>query len=110
QPSSIHLLLPHHPRRPTPFPYTTLFRSLILVLFAAALVAMPGTAGDRPKFFGNYEGKAFDGENKMLWILGRRQDGSTTVNIVIRDRKSTRLNFSHSQISYAVFCLKKKIR
>src|SRR5947207_15575203 len=58
--------------------------SLILVLFAAALVAMPVTAGDRPKFFGNYEGKAFDGENKMLWILGRRQDGSTTVNIVIR--------------------------
>src|SRR5438270_2018234 len=30
------------------------------------------------------------------------------INLLIRDRKSTRLNSSHSQISYAVFCLKKK--
>src|SRR5688572_3472635 len=33
----------------------------------------------------------------------------TAVQVVLRDRKSTRLNSSHSQISYAVFCLKKKI-
>src|SRR5256886_12661766 len=36
------------------------------------------------------------------WLLGRRADRHE------RDRKSTRLNSSHSQISYAVFCLKKK--
>src|SRR2546427_11448247 len=36
---------------------------------------------------------------RMLWARGRRP---------WRDRKSTRLNSSHSQISYAVFCLKKK--
>src|SRR5256886_3421984 len=35
---------------------------------------------------------------------------STLVNSVLVDRKSTRLNSSHSQISYAVFCLKKKRR
>src|SRR2546427_3621618 len=43
--------------------------------------------------------------------LGKRPDGggsSTTSRVAPRDRKSTRLNSSHSQISYAVFCLKKK--
>src|SRR2546430_13004712 len=34
--------------------------------------------------------------------------GSRVVALCLRDRKSTRLNSSHSQISYAVFCLKKK--
>src|SRR2546427_4308046 len=42
-----------------------------------------------------------------LWLLyntAREQPG----DVAMRDRKSTRLNSSHSQISYAVFCLKKK--
>src|SRR2546430_5241672 len=38
----------------------------------------------------------------MHWLFNWRR------NICVRDRKSTRLNSSHSQISYAVFCLKKK--
>src|SRR2546430_17159941 len=38
----------------------------------------------------------------------RRRAGSAGVPWPLRDRKSTRLNSSHSQISYAVFCLKKK--
>src|SRR2546427_9640779 len=47
-------------------------------------------------------GGAFDGLEKIIESrTGRRQIGFT-------DRKSTRLNSSHSQISYAVFCLKKK--
>src|SRR2546427_8360260 len=61
------------PPRSTLFPYTTLFRSL--------LIADPAPAGSCPRIcrFPSPE-----------------------------DRKSTRLNSSHSQISYAVFCLKKK--
>src|SRR5688572_32705390 len=39
-----------------------------------------------------------------------RRRGVTGVGAMLIDRKSTRLNSSHSQISYAVFCLKKKIR
>src|SRR5688572_31855729 len=69
------------PPRSTLFPYTTLFRSPL------ALPPSPPPP-DRLR----------DGEHPGL---GRhRPPGS--------DRKSTRLNSSHSQISYAVFCLKKK--
>src|SRR5438270_6444641 len=71
------------PPRPTLFPYTTLFRS-----------------GTNPK---NLEGIA----KKGLLRLGHPENPSEKVEDG-RDRKSTRLNSSHSQISYAVFCLKKK--
>src|SRR5688572_32086571 len=43
-----------------------------------------------------------------VWLLPGRADHDS--GGVARDRKSTRLNSSHSQISYAVFCLKKKNR
>src|SRR5258707_11082962 len=66
------------PPRSTLFPYTTLFRSLH---FSAAIQAMP----DQPSAWNN---------------LGRA--------MALGDRKSTRLNSSHANISYAVFCLKKK--
>src|SRR2546428_5117327 len=69
------------PPRSTLFPYTTLFRSL---------PASPrGRAGARPAC------RAATGRRARRWN---------------RDRKSTRLNSSHDQISYAVFCLKKKNR
>src|SRR2546430_8226333 len=68
------------PPRSTLFPYTTLFRSLRV------------TRG-RERTWG---GKSHS------W------DTPTSRPIAPRDRKSTRLNSSHSQISYAVFCLKKK--
>src|SRR2546430_3916229 len=70
------------PPRSTLFPYTTLFRSLILIV----LVLL-------------YTGIATPSEVGALGAL---------LAAVIGDRKSTRLNSSHSQISYAVFCLKKK--
>src|SRR5688572_32017470 len=97
-------------RRPpssTLFPYTTLFRSRLaraadlLVLrdgcatagLAAAGLAAPLRVGADPAWF----------------ALVRNRDRVASANDrVTIDRKSTRLNSSHSQISYAVFCLKKK--
>src|SRR5688572_31578824 len=71
------------PPRSTLFPYTTLFRSQRRPHPAATAqsVLLRGLAG----------------------VPDRRHHPSR-----VRDRKSTRLNSSHSQISYAVFCLKKK--
>src|SRR2546422_7460152 len=73
------------PPRSTLFPYTTLFRSWLVVELgsswfhrhSAVITATHGAAADR-------------------------------TSRAVRDRKSTRLNSSHGYISYAVFCLKKK--
>src|SRR2546427_3712543 len=66
------------PPRSTLFPYTTLFRSVLSLTGSGGYVS-----GDIDSLF-NWESRTWS------------------------DRKSTRLNSSHSQISYAVFCLKKK--
>src|SRR5206468_12261123 len=72
--------------RSTLFPYTTLFRSLCTRIFcssassSASFTSFPKTSRLNPSF----------------------------PPVTIVDRKSTRLNSSHDQISYAVFCLKKK--
>src|SRR2546427_8433131 len=75
------------PPRSTLFPYTTLFRS-----HSTRSRTPPSTHGD--------------------WRSSRRGSGNWRRKALSprapRDRKSTRLNSSHSQISYAVFCLKKK--
>src|SRR2546430_10824783 len=88
------------PPRSTLFPYTTLFRSpQLYVLPAHGGEAWPVTS--LPK-----------GAGAPAWSLdGSRVaflSGTTDEDIARADRKSTRLNSSHSQISYAVFCLKKK--
>src|SRR2546421_7673159 len=75
------------PPRSTLFPYTTLFRS---GLFRAT--ASPSTASGGELFM---RASAADAR----FIIGKD---------FCLDRKSTRLNSSHDQISYAVFCLKKK--
>src|SRR2546430_5491506 len=88
------------PPRSTLFPYTTLFRSLADLVSPALLISDLG----RPERFLNML-RVFKVTSPMSvgsWILF--VSGSAT-----SDRKSTRLNSSHSQISYAVFCLKKKI-
>src|SRR5687768_18307985 len=88
------------PRRSTLFPYTTLFRSVVMAAqqFKSDFVAV--VSGFRhPKY------------NLMLRKKGRqvaRDSQHTHGNAVDLDRKSTRLNSSHGYISYAVFCLKKK--
>src|SRR3712207_8934379 len=84
------------PPRSTLFPYTTLFRSRRArdgrALWGGDLRAGDGQA---PRTRGE-PGGSFE-------LLGRaRRDGR------YQDRKSTRLNSSHANISYAVFCLKKK--
>src|SRR5258707_15385930 len=83
-------LMIRRPPRSTLFPYTTLFRStgsLSMPRREAAYIALKA---------------------------GCKVDGGvtkhTTLLVVGEDRKSTRLNSSHANISYAVFCLKKKKR
>src|SRR3712207_8950616 len=84
------------PPRSTLFPYTTLFRS----------VEDPWPAPRSPAGRRTLERSCVGGPLLPLFTQVRRSDvlGSTYP----RDRKSTRLNSSHANISYAVFCLKKK--
>src|SRR2546430_9655085 len=81
------------PPRSTLFPYTTLFRSQGAVQGIAELITRPGLI--------NVD---FADVRTVMAETGMAMMGSGAA----RDRKSTRLNSSHSQISYAVFCLKKK--
>src|SRR2546430_13335632 len=81
------------PPRSTLFPYTTLFRSVQLTL---------GQVGEAVRQVQQRIVEPF------LLMLGRGLQHSAAENVREQDRKSTRLNSSHSQISYAVFCLKKK--
>src|SRR3712207_8897278 len=93
------------PPRSTLFPYTTLFRS-----------AQPSRGGGRP-------GRGAGSAKGLVGAAGRTEgdpgrrrpaqpDGASGHAALLgaprRDRKSTRLNSSHANISYAVFCLKKK--
>src|SRR5688572_32381933 len=65
--------------------------------------ATAGTAFREPTFAENYSVGFFPGNPDLQPERTRSVDGG-----IDQDRKSTRLNSSHSQISYAVFCLKKK--
>src|SRR2546430_4028554 len=92
------------PPRSTLFPYTTLFRSD----GARRLEIDDLPAVDRARL-----GQLRGPERWRLDALHPARDGDGVVAMGdverrFRDRKSTRLNSSHSQISYAVFCLKKK--
>src|SRR2546430_5822973 len=77
------------PPRSTLFPYTTLFRS-------------------RRGRVGVLVPELDVGVHEVADRLDARPSGHRRLEPLPRDRKSTRLNSSHSQISYAVFCLKKK--
>src|SRR5947209_14095353 len=83
------------PPRSTLFPYTTLFRSLEQF----ARLFMHTHPGNSP------QPSATD-EETFARVFGRCD--WAVMFILARDRKSTRLNSSHANISYAVFCLKKK--
>src|SRR3712207_7135928 len=85
------------PPRSTLFPYTTLFRSL----------------ADGTRRF-SFEVVLYEDRNKRVVFQYRDIDPNTAetgTSATVgkeKDRKSTRLNSSHANISYAVFCLKKK--
>src|SRR3712207_7864097 len=83
------------PPRSTLFPYTTLFRSSTMSAArpsGLAIIALP-----------------FPPEvPSHLRIAQQPVDMAALVEALVEDRKSTRLNSSHANISYAVFCLKKK--
>src|SRR3712207_8533444 len=92
------------PPRSTLFPYTTLFRSLELYASVRPVQTLPGV--NVPY------------ENVDLVVVRENTEGlyaglehyvvPGVVESLRVDRKSTRLNSSHANISYAVFCLKKK--
>src|SRR2546427_8177789 len=84
------------PPRSTLFPYTTLFRSSIETVEIAPAV-LPAA-----RLFDAWNRRALNDARLTVTIDDARS------RLLVRDRKSTRLNSSHSQISYAVFCLKKK--
>src|SRR5690349_23069507 len=95
------------PPRSTLFPYTTLFRSGLIGLRAvvALNVELPAHAG-RLEPVEDRQLVPVAVRRDPAGATGRR-DGRHPVGPVV-DRKSTRLNSSHVEISYAVFCLKKK--
>src|SRR2546427_4026535 len=117
------------PPRSTLFPYTTLFRSrlqgivergLLLALDSEARaddvavavdVGAAAEGGEGGVELGDIYGIVAASAAREIDdapLVARTADGDRIRLICIGDRKSTRLNSSHSQISYAVFCLKKK--
>src|SRR2546428_7485587 len=81
------------PPRSTLFPYTTLFRSPNPYQTIVGWAKLPDG-----RTWGSTSAVEIDKDGKSIWVAERCG----------ADRKSTRLNSSHDQISYAVFCLKKK--
>src|SRR3712207_7877957 len=89
------------PPRSTLFPYTTLFRSRPRARYdytAGQSVSLETAL--RPKLWRYYSPANAPRPDGLLELHVKARDG---------DRKSTRLNSSHANISYAVFCLKKKL-
>src|SRR2546427_9041177 len=85
----IFFLMIRRPPRSTLFPYTTLFRSAVSSMPEVQKPHCTAPASRNARWSGS-------------------SDSPSASPSTVRDRKSTRLNSSHSQISYAVFCLKKK--
>src|SRR5204863_9187347 len=96
------LLMIRRPPRSTLFPYTTLFRSYDGGVYRLedALVDLEDASVQRPP--------AQVLPAVEIWIEGQTMTRIAMLEARRRDRKSTRLNSSHVEISYAVFCLKKK--
>src|SRR5689334_24760959 len=96
-----HLLLS------TLFPYTTLFRSIVVVVVSAFFGTIVGAIAG---YYGGWVDRFMSGYifNVFLAFPGLLLAIALVAFLGAGDRKSTRLNSSHSSISYAVFCLKKK--
>src|SRR3712207_8456304 len=94
------------PPRSTLFPYTTLFRSHVFCV-SGPVAQRPERLRDKQEVRGSIP--------RWPIVIGLRSSSAARRNMEPRrregheaDRKSTRLNSSHANISYAVFCLKKK--
>src|SRR2546427_6904639 len=90
-------LMIRRPPRSTLFPYTTLFRSRVIGVVLVGQACGDGLHQQVGLVLGVAAGRS-----------AQAHQGREAAGFVDGDRKSTRLNSSHSQISYAVFCLKKK--
>src|SRR3712207_8934961 len=90
------------PPRSTLFPYTTLFRSERHHRDDRDQGALDGEVGDE------HWGAFSDSGLTASWSLSALGSRLSAAGLTAEDRKSTRLNSSHANISYAVFCLKKK--
>src|SRR3712207_8230176 len=98
------------PPRSTLFPYTTLFRSAALAATAraegddVALARALRTLG----LAGTITGRFAESEAALTETIALARTEGNGYRLAMADRKSTSLNSSHANISYAVFCLKKK--
>src|SRR5699024_12744757 len=81
------------PPSSTLFPYTTLFRSPFTVRCS----------------FNGFPARCLHSSVRSSWCYNYYSTSRSVYTFTSKDRKSTRLNSSHVSISYAVFCLKKKI-
>src|SRR3712207_7121939 len=98
----VFFLMIRRPPRSTLFPYTTLFRSDVAKLMSRHFFAV---SRDKVRVMAAGRRQEITG----LVVNRKVSNGRDRVRAVQeRDRKSTRLNSSHANISYAVFCLKKK--
>src|SRR2546427_4917844 len=89
------------PPRSTLFPYTTLFRSVSQIVLTVEIFRVLTFEPQFPETARRCSSGRSQFRSSGKSVPGLRNNRR-------RDRKSTRLNSSHSQISYAVFCLKKK--
>src|SRR2546430_13359157 len=91
------------PPRSTLFPYTTLFRSVPQVRVGVEVIQTETQA-----ILASQELKLSHTSGRVTFPVNEQFTGRLLLAAYPLDRKSTRLNSSHSQISYAVFCLKIK--
>src|SRR2546427_6821177 len=96
-------LMIRRPPRSTLFPYTTLFRSISARARSADLTICRPPGSNIGTFSASVARPSMRTSSRT-----RSKPPAMASGWLSRDRKSTRLNSSHSQISYAVFCLKKK--
>src|SRR3712207_7632274 len=96
------------PPRSTLFPYTTLFRSAAGGRGAVVVAREDPGQGEHADDDRRDEQQGADRAQDPASPQRRSRRGGERLAVLVLDRKSTRLNSSHANISYAVFCLKKK--